>query len=99
MLPQSEHTQQITGETAPAKPEMPKRSYKSWLGVGIALIVVAGLLISGIWSRVSARTALDKETAQAALTAVSVVSPKGSSPADEIILPGNVQPYISSPIY
>jgi RND family efflux transporter MFP subunit len=28
-----------------------------------------------------------------------VVSPKRTSPADEIILPGNVQPYISSPIY
>jgi RND family efflux transporter MFP subunit len=33
------------------------------------------------------------------VTAVSVVSPKQTAPADEIILPGNVQPYISSPIY
>jgi RND family efflux transporter MFP subunit len=30
---------------------------------------------------------------------VSVVSPKRTTPAEEIILPGNVQPYISSPIY
>jgi RND family efflux transporter MFP subunit len=30
---------------------------------------------------------------------VSVVSPKRTIPAEEIILPGNVQPYISSPIY
>jgi RND family efflux transporter MFP subunit len=36
---------------------------------------------------------------QAAVAAVSVVSPKRTAPADEIILPGNVQPYISSPIY
>jgi RND family efflux transporter MFP subunit len=63
------------------------------------VIVAAALLLSGIWSRVRARAALDAETAQAALTAVSVVSPKQSAPADEIILPGNVQPYISSPIY
>ncbi len=69
-----------------------------WRGV-IALIVVAALLASGIWSRVRARTALKKETAQAALTAVSVVSPRRTAPDDEIILPGNVQPYISSPIY
>jgi RND family efflux transporter MFP subunit len=30
---------------------------------------------------------------------VSVVSPKRTTTADEVILPGNVQPYISSPIY
>jgi RND family efflux transporter MFP subunit len=30
---------------------------------------------------------------------VSVVSPKRTAPTQEIILPGNVQPYISSPIY
>jgi RND family efflux transporter MFP subunit len=63
------------------------------------VIVVAALLISGIRSRVRARAALDTETNQAALTAVSVVSPKQTTPAEEIILPGNVQPYISSPIY
>ena len=76
-----------------------ERSRKHWLALAIAVIAVAGLLISGIWSRVRARTALNTETAQAALTAVSVVSPKQTTPAEEIILPGNVQPYISSPIY
>jgi RND family efflux transporter MFP subunit len=76
-----------------------KRTRKQWLGLAVAAIAVAVLLISGIWSRVTARTALDAETAQAALTAVSVVSPKQTTPAEEIILPGNVQPYISSPIY
>ena len=30
---------------------------------------------------------------------MSVVSPKRTAPADEIILPGNVQPFITSPIY
>jgi RND family efflux transporter MFP subunit len=30
---------------------------------------------------------------------VSVVSPKQTTPAEEIILPGNVQPFITSPIY
>jgi RND family efflux transporter MFP subunit len=61
--------------------------------------LVAALLVSGIWSRVRARTALDAETDQAALTAVSVVSPKRTAPAQEIILPGNVQPFITSPVY
>ncbi|MHB8215890.1 MAG: efflux RND transporter periplasmic adaptor subunit [Candidatus Sulfotelmatobacter sp.] len=76
-----------------------KRSPKHWLGLAIAVIVVVALLVSGIWSRVKARSALNVETAQSALTAVSVVSPKQTAPTDEIILPGNVQPFITSPIY
>jgi RND family efflux transporter MFP subunit len=91
--------QQIGGQTDPGNAKGAQHSYKRWLYLGIAAIVVAALLISGIRSRLGARAALDTETAQAALTAVSVVSPKRTSPADEIILPGNVQPYISSPIY
>jgi len=76
-----------------------RRPLKKWLGLGIALIAVAALLVSGIWSRISARKTLNAETAQVALTAVSVVSPKQTAPAEEIILPGNVQPFITSPIY
>jgi len=99
MLPETDNREQPGRQTARGNVDVARSSYKHWLGVGLALIVVAVLLISGIWSRVRARAALDTETAQAALTAVSVVSPKQTSPTDEIILPGNVQPYISSPIY
>jgi len=99
MLPQSDNAMQSGSQTAPPNTETGGRSAKHWLGLAIALIVVGGLLVSGIWSRVRARTNLNTESTQAALTAVSVVSPKQTAPADEIILPGNVQPYISSPIY
>jgi RND family efflux transporter MFP subunit len=100
MSPQTEPVQ-TRAERSPAANDgrAGKRLYKQWLGLAVAVIAVAALLISGIWSRVRARTALNTETAQAALTAVSVVSPKQTTPAEEIILPGNVQPYISSPIY
>jgi RND family efflux transporter MFP subunit len=76
-----------------------KRPRKTWFGLALALIVVAALLVSGIWSRVRARKNLNTETAQVAVTAVSVVQPKPATPAQEIILPGNVQPFITSPIY
>jgi RND family efflux transporter MFP subunit len=79
--------------------EVGKRSRKSWLILTIALVVVAALLITGIYSRVKARTTLNAETAQVAITSVSVVTPKPTAPAQEIILPGNVQPFITSPIY
>lgn len=73
--------------------------YRRWVVLIIAVVVVAAVLVSGIVSRVKARTRLKAETAQVALTAVSVVSPKQTAPAEEIILPGNVQPFITSPVY
>src|SRR6202171_2245473 len=100
MSSQTEDVKQIGGQSLPLNElQGGKHSYRRWLFVGIALIVVAALLASGIWSRVKARTALRVETSQVALTAVSVVSPARTTPAQEIILPGNVQPYITSPIY
>src|SRR5882724_664165 len=100
MSSQTEDVKQIGGQS----PELKnvgagKHSYKRWVVLGIALAVTAALLGSGIWSRVRARTTLSAETSQMATTAVSVVSPKQSTPAQETILPGNVQPFISSPIY
>jgi RND family efflux transporter MFP subunit len=105
MLPQTEHSRiedtiQSGGQILPSSDGgAGKRSCKSWLIVGIAVIAVAALLVSGIWSRVKAGATLRVETAQAALPAVSVVAPKQTVPTDEIILPGNVQPFINSPIY
>src|SRR5438132_3454819 len=103
MLPQTEEIRTedtIGGQTVPlnnvAVGNSPRRR---WLALAIALLAVAALLISGIWSRVRARTTLNAETAQTALPPVSVVSPKQTAPAEEIILPGNVQPFITSPIY
>jgi RND family efflux transporter MFP subunit len=57
------------------------------------------LLISGIHSRVKAREELSARTIQLAVPSVSIVQPKKAAPAQEIILPGNIQPFISSPIY
>jgi len=99
----SSHTEdrsQIDAQTLPSNDGgARKRPRKTWLWLAVALVLVATLLVSGIWSRVRARKNLNTETAQLALTAVSVVQPKPGAPAQEIILPGNVQPFITSPIY
>lgn len=100
MLPRIEETKQIGEQTLPLNDmEVGKHPRKPWLLLTIVLLAVATVFLWGVWSRVRARTALKAETAQVARPAVSVVSPKQTAPAQEIILPGNVQPFITSPIY
>jgi RND family efflux transporter MFP subunit len=100
MSPSTEETKKMGAQAPPLKDARAgKPRSKGWLRLAAALIIVAFLLASGIWSRVKTRKSLSAETAQVALTAVSVVSPKQAAPAQEIILPGNVQPFITAPIY
>jgi RND family efflux transporter MFP subunit len=105
MLTQTENTLRLGGQSlgpqvVPEKAEQTKRPRrKHGVILAIAVVVVLGVLAWGIWSRVSARNSLREETAQVAITSVSVISPKQTAPAQEIILPGNVQPFITSPIY
>jgi RND family efflux transporter MFP subunit len=100
MSSQTEDAKQVGTQPIPSSDVRPgKHSYKGWLALSVAVIVTAALLATGIRSRVRASAKLRTETSQVALTAVSVVSPERAMPAQEIILPGNVQPFITSPIY
>ena len=72
---------------------------KRWLLALVIVAVVGGLLFFGIRSRIKAEQKLRAVTAQMAEPSVTVVQPKSSTLAQEIILPGNVQPFISSPVY
>ncbi len=74
-------------------------SYRRWLIGAVSVLIVAALLISGIRSRLRAKAALANETQQMAVTAVSVVQPQRTAPTQEITLPGNVEPFVSAPIY
>src|SRR4029077_15326852 len=94
-----EYTRRIDGHPPPIVVEVRERSHRHWLFLAILLIAVGAPFVWGIWSRVSARTTRRAEPAQAALPAVSVVSPKQTAPAQEIVLPGNVQPLLTSRIY
>lgn len=65
----------------------------------LTVLVVAVVVIWGISSRGKANAQLSQETQELAIPTVSVVHPKLGSPQQEVVLPGDMQPYIDAPIY
>jgi RND family efflux transporter MFP subunit len=86
---------------SPMPPKEVRRAHsgRHWLIAALILLVVLGVLAGEIRSRVKAAASLRAVTSQMAVPSVSVVAPKQTAPAQEVVLPGNIQPYISSPIY
>jgi RND family efflux transporter MFP subunit len=73
------------------------RGLLALLAIGGA--VLAYVLYSGITARARANTALERETAQLALPTVAVIHPKATGGGEEVVLPGNVQAYVDTPIW
>jgi RND family efflux transporter MFP subunit len=87
-----------SGATAPANGPREHRRSQWWIFL-LALVVAALLIVFGILPRIQARTALRQETLRMAVPTVAVVQPKRSAPAQEIVLPANVQAFADAPIY
>src|SRR5258705_3803722 len=99
---QSQTARQISmeGAQSPASgADRPRRSRRGWIIGGAIFLIFAGVLIFGILERVHTSAALRGETAELAVPTVSVVTPRRAAPSQEIVLPGNVQTYIASPIF
>jgi RND family efflux transporter MFP subunit len=75
-----------------------KRRSQGWILL-LAIVTAIVLVVAGILPRIQARTALRRETAEMAVPAVAIVQPKRSAPAQEIVLPANVQAFADAPIY
>ena len=69
------------------------------LVVIVLILVAGGLAALGILPRLKARDALRKETDELAAPTVTVVKPERAAPAEEVVLPGNIQAYVDAPIY
>jgi RND family efflux transporter MFP subunit len=98
-MTQSELTEQAARLKDAFRPTTNRKSPRRWLVPALAVLAAVLVLLFGIRSRVRAETTLRALTDQMAVPSVSVVTPKRTAPATEIILPGNMQPFISSPIY
>ncbi|MFT4063437.1 efflux RND transporter periplasmic adaptor subunit [Paraburkholderia sp.] len=69
-----------------------------WIALAAAVAVLA-LAAQGIWSRYDAHAALEREAEHASQMSVEVVLPQKSSGALDLVLPGNVQAFLDTPIY
>ena len=70
-----------------------------WIVAGVLLAVFAAAFILGIKPRLEASAALKKDTQALNIPTVSVMRPKPGDASQELVLPGNVQAYIDTPIY
>jgi len=91
-------------ETAtPDSQSPPRLSIVLRLGIALVVCAVAGAIaytiVKGIASRVHAAADLQHQTLQMAVPTVAVVHPKRGAAAEEVVLPGNAQAYVATPIY
>ena len=63
----------------------------------LTVVVVALIVILGISSRRKANAQLSQETRELAIPTVTIIHPKRGAPQQEIVLPGDMQPYTDAP--
>ena len=61
--------------------------------------VVVAVVIAGIVPRLRTRAEVREETSRMAIPDVAVVVPRRAAPAEEVVLPANIQAYTDAPIY
>jgi RND family efflux transporter MFP subunit len=69
------------------------------LFLSAAAVAVVVVVIIGVHARTVAASRLAQSTLQAAIPSVSVIHPQPDTGAQELVLPGNTQAFIDSPIY
>ncbi|MFM0596889.1 efflux RND transporter periplasmic adaptor subunit [Paraburkholderia dilworthii] len=77
----------------------PAKSKRMRLIVVAVAVVVIALAAQGIWSRHDAHAALERDAEHASQTSVEVVRPQKSTAGLDLVLPGNVQAFLDTPIY
>jgi RND family efflux transporter MFP subunit len=85
--------------SSPSSPTDKRRIRRRWIAAALILAVFAAVLVWGILPRLDATAALKKETQALNIPTVSVIKPKSGDPSRELVLPGNMQAFLDTPIY
>ncbi len=94
-----EKPQSLAQDAQASKSRRERNRSRHWFIAVVAFISVAGVVIFGVLPRVKARATVRAETMEMAVPSVAVVHPQRSARVQEIVLPANVQPFTSAPIY
>jgi RND family efflux transporter MFP subunit len=70
-----------------------------WIVGGVIVAIFAAAFILGIKPRLEANAALKKETQALNIPTVSIIRAKPGETNQELVLPGNVQAFMDTPIY
>jgi RND family efflux transporter MFP subunit len=83
-----------------AGPSAKRTRYKLLpLVLAVAAVCLVLLIVRGIQSRLHAESSLARATEENAVLRVNVVHPKLGAPSEELVLPGNMEPFTDAPIY
>jgi RND family efflux transporter MFP subunit len=85
--------------TAPGPAQVPGAWRRRAVALALAAVAFGSIWVLEVVPRKQARAELNKETIDLSIPAVSVLKPKAGAPAQEIVLPGNLQAYKDTPIY
>jgi RND family efflux transporter MFP subunit len=97
--------QQTRTQTPLHQPSAPEvitpqgRPRRTWAIAAVLILLIVAVFIYGILKRRSEQAGVRADTAQMSDASVSVVTPQRTAPKQEIVLPGNVQPFVAAPIY
>jgi len=83
---------------SPPPPQGPPRRVRP-IAIVLFLVIVAAIVIAGIIPRLHTRAQVNEETRRLAVPDVAVVNPRQVAPAEEVILPANIEAYTDAPIY
>lgn len=87
----------VSEMAAPPPPAVSKARVVTFLLCALLLAVI--LAVTGILPRIHAEKKLVQDTNDMAIPQVITIQAKQGSPAQEIVLPGNIQAYTDAPIY
>ena len=84
-----------------AEPAGPAKRPSPWLSIGpvVAIVILGVVIYSGIRERGVAQGRVAAATERASIATVNVVRPSAGAAAQDVVLPGNTEPFNDTPIY
>jgi RND family efflux transporter MFP subunit len=87
-------------DTEGAQPKNSGNVWRGWLAILLlAVLALVYIIYVGVTSRARANTALERETIANSIPAVAVIQPRMADGVEEVVLPGNMQAFIDTPIW